>query len=135
VDIIRIRPHSQLGSAERFTGTVWIDEVAVASPPSRLCIYSVHFSPGARTAWHYHPFGQILHVSEGVGRVQRRHGPIEEVGTGGIIIAEPGEWHWHGAGPESFMTHLAIQEVNTDGQYAYWGSHVSDPEYSKDLKT
>lgn len=127
--IIRTPPPSRLGSAEQFTGTAWIDEIVIASPPSRLSALNVHFAPGARTAWHRHPVGQVLRIVEGIGRVQSCHGPIEEVRAGDIVIAAPDEWHWHGASPESFMTHLAIQEADANGQFVYFGSLVSDPEY------
>ena len=89
----------------------------------------MHFTPGARTAWHEHPRGQILHVLEGSGRVQSRGGPVEEIRAGDTVVAEPGEWHWHGAGPGAFMTHLALQEAGDDGAHAHWGDHVSDEDY------
>lgn len=130
--IIRTPPPSRLGPAEQFTGTAWIDEIVVANLPSRLSAFSVHFAPGARTVWHRHPVGQVLRIAEGVGRVQSRHSPIEEIRAGDIVIAEPDEWHWHGASPGSFMTHLAIQEADADGQFVYWGSLVSDLEYLTD---
>jgi quercetin dioxygenase-like cupin family protein len=90
MEVRRKRSASQLGSPERFTGTVWIDSLATASPPSRARVNSVHFAPGARTAWHTHPFGQVLHVLEGVCRVQERGGPVEEVHAGETVIATPG---------------------------------------------
>jgi quercetin dioxygenase-like cupin family protein len=90
---------------------------------------SIHFAPGGRTAWHHHPFGQILHVTEGEGLVQRRGGGREPIGAGDTVQAEAGEWHWHGAGPGTFMTHLAVQEADDDGQTTYWGEHVTDDEY------
>jgi quercetin dioxygenase-like cupin family protein len=130
--IIRTPPPSRLGPAEQFTGTAWIDEIAVANMPSRLSAFGVHFAPGARTAWHRHPVGQVLRIVEGVGRVQSRHGSIEVIRAGDIVIAKPDEWHWHGASPDSFMTHLAIQEADIDGQFVYWGSLVSNLEYSTD---
>jgi quercetin dioxygenase-like cupin family protein len=129
MEIIRSRPKSQPGPSERFVGTVWIDEIAVAAAPSRLRAFSVHFSPGARTAWHRHPFGQILHVTEGVGRVQRQGEPVREIQAGDTVRTEPNEWHWHGAAPDRFMTHLAMQEAEPDGTDAYWEEHVSDTEY------
>jgi quercetin dioxygenase-like cupin family protein len=93
---------------------------------------SVHFSPGARTAWHRHPFGQVLHVVEGVGRAQGRGGPIEQVRAGDTIRFEADEEHWHGAAPATFMTHLALQEADDEGVPAYWGEQVSDEEYLAD---
>ncbi|HEY6396963.1 MAG TPA: cupin domain-containing protein, partial [Solirubrobacteraceae bacterium] len=95
------------GPADWFTGTVYIDTVAVASPPSRLGAASVHFTPGARTAWHTHPCGQTIYVIEGIGLCQRRGGPIEVICPGYRVYFEPGEDHWHGAAPNRFMTHIA----------------------------
>jgi len=129
MDVIRTRPDSQPGPADRFTGTVWIDPISIQDPPSRVRAFSVHFTPCARTAWHQHPRGQILHVLEGRGRVQQRGKPVEEVRAGDTIVTLPGEWPWHGAAPGSFMTHLAIQEADDDGIDAYWGEHTTDDEY------
>jgi quercetin dioxygenase-like cupin family protein len=127
--VIRTRPDSHPGPAERFTGTVWIDSITAAAPSSRIRAASVHFAPGARTAWHHHPRGQILYVVEGLGRVQQRGRPIEEVRAGDTILTAPGEWHWHGAALGSFMTHIAIHEPDDDDIDAYWGDLVTDDEY------
>jgi quercetin dioxygenase-like cupin family protein len=129
VEIRRNRGPSQRGDSKRFTGTVWIDSLATASPPSRVRVNSVHFAPGARTAWHTHPFGQVLHVMEGVGRVQERDGPVEEIRAGDTVIATPGTWHWHGAGPDTLMTHFTVYEAE-EANDARWGELVSDAEYS-----
>ena len=128
--IIRTRPETQRGPAERFTGEVWLDEIAGAdAPTSRAQALSVHFTPGARTAWHHHPLGQILHVTEGQGLVQSVGGPVEAIRAGDTIHFAPDEEHWHGASPTTFMTHLALQEADDDGNPAYWGEHVDDAEY------
>ncbi|SHF79477.1 (R)-mandelonitrile lyase [Streptoalloteichus hindustanus] len=111
------------------TGDVWLHEVVVAEPPSRLRAHSVRFAPGARTCWHRHPHGQLLHVTEGVGLVQRAGGPVEEIHAGHTVWIEPGEWHWHGATPHSSMTHLAVQEAGDDGVEAERGAPVGDAEY------
>jgi quercetin dioxygenase-like cupin family protein len=116
--------------SEWFSGTVYIDTVATPSEPSRLAAASVHFTPRARTAWHTHPNGQTIYVTEGVGRCQRRGGPIEEIRAGDRVFFEPGEHHWHGAAPDRFMTHLAIHQLDADGTAVTWGEHVSDDEYS-----
>jgi quercetin dioxygenase-like cupin family protein len=118
------------GPAEWFTGTVLIDPVAVPQGPSRLSASAVHFTPGARTAWHKHPNGQTIFVTEGIGRAQRRGGPVEVIRPGDRVFFEPGEDHWHGAAPDRFMTHLAMQQVDDDGNAATWGPHVTDEEYS-----
>ena len=117
------------GPTEWFTGVVYIDTVAAPSDGSRLSASSVHFTPGARTAWHTHPNGQTIFVTEGVGLAQRRGGSIEIIRPGDRVFFEPGENHWHGAAPTRFMTHLAMLEVDDKGNNATWGDHVTDEEY------
>ena len=92
---------------------------------------SVHFAPGARTAWHTHPNGQTIYVTEGLGLAQRRGGPVEVIGPGDRVFFEPGEEHWHGARPNRFMTHIALLEVDEEGIPANWGDHVTDEEYGQ----
>jgi quercetin dioxygenase-like cupin family protein len=118
------------GPADWFTGAVYIDVVAAPSGASRLNVSNVHFTPGARTAWHTHPNGQTIWVTEGIGLAQRRGGPIEVIHPGDRVFFEPQEDHWHGAAPNRFMTHLAMVEVDDDGNVATWGEHVSDDEYA-----
>ena len=118
------------GPGEWFTGAVYIDTVAVPSGTSRLSASSVHFTPGARTAWHTHPNGQTIFVTEGVGLAQRREGPIEVIRPGDRVFFEPGEHHWHGAAPTRFMTHLAMLDVDDQGNNATWREHVTDEEYA-----
>jgi quercetin dioxygenase-like cupin family protein len=117
------------GPGERFSGDVYMDAIAAPAHGSKLNMSSVHFAPGARTAWHTHPNGQNIYVLEGVGRVQRRGGAVEVVRPGDRVLFEPDEHHWHGASPEHFMTHLSLVEVSDDGTSATWGAHVSDHEY------
>ena len=117
------------GPSDWFTGTVFIDTVATPAGPSQLSASSVHFTPGARTAWHTHPNGQTIYVLEGIGLCQRRGGPIEVIRPGDAVFFEPGEEHWHGAAATRIMTHLAILEVDQDGNAAAWGAHVTDEEY------
>lgn len=117
------------GPRDWFTGTVYIDAIATPSPGSRLSASSVHFTPGARTAWHTHPNGQTIYVTEGIALAQRRGGPIEIIRPGDRVFFEPGEAHWHGAAPNRFMTHLAMLDVDDDGNLAVWGDHVTDAEY------
>jgi quercetin dioxygenase-like cupin family protein len=130
VQITRIRLDTQAGPSDWFTGSVYIDAVAAPSGPSRLSASSVHFTPGARTAWHTHAKGQTIYVLEGVGLCQVRGGPIEMIRPGDRVFFEPGEEHWHGAAATRFMTHLAMLEVDDDGKAANWGDHVSDEEYA-----
>jgi quercetin dioxygenase-like cupin family protein len=118
------------GPSDWFTGSVYIDTVATASGRSRLTASSVHFAPSARTAWHTHPNGQTIYVIEGIGRCQRRGGPLEVIRPGDSVFFEPGEDHWHGAAPNRFMTHLAMQEVDETGSPVTWGEHVTDEEYN-----
>ena len=121
---------TMVGPSEWFTGAVYVDTVATPADPSRLNASSVHFTPGARTAWHTHPNGQTIFVIEGVGLAQRRGGPIEVIRPGDRVFFEPGEDHWHGAGPTRFMTHIAMLDVDDKGNSAAWGDHVSDAEYA-----
>ncbi len=118
------------GPSDWFTGTVYIDPIATPTNGSRISASSVHFTPGARTAWHTHPKGQTIWVTEGVGLCQRRGGPIEIIRPGDRIFFEPDEDHWHGAAPDRVMTHIAMLEVDGQGNRANWGEHVSDEEYS-----
>jgi quercetin dioxygenase-like cupin family protein len=117
------------GPSDWFTGVVYIDAIATPAPPSRVAAASVHFTPGARTAWHTHPFGQTIYVTEGVGRCQRGGGSVEEIRPGDRVFFEPGENHWHGAAPNRFMTHIAIQEADESGSPVSWGVHVDDATY------
>jgi len=117
------------GPREWFTGSVYIDAVATPAGSSRLNASCVHFTPGARTAWHTHPNGQTIFVLEGEGRCQRRGGPVETIRPGDRVYFDPGEEHWHGAAPTRFMAHIAMQEVDDEGNAATWGKHVTDDEY------
>jgi quercetin dioxygenase-like cupin family protein len=118
------------GSAEYFTGTVWLDEVSPAPSTSDVRVLVVTFEPGARTAWHSHPHGQLLQILSGVGRVQKAGGDVVEVLPGDVICFEPGERHWHGAAPNRKMVHLAVQRADGAGQTAMWQEHVTDADYS-----
>ena len=126
----RNKPETVTGSSESFTGAVFMDAVATPSGTSRLNATSVHFTPGARTAWHTHPNGQTLYVTEGVGLAQGRRGPIEVIRPGDRVSIEPGEEHWHGAAAGHFLTHLSMVEVDDEGNSATWGAHVTDEEYA-----
>jgi quercetin dioxygenase-like cupin family protein len=117
------------GPGDWFTGAVFIDAVAAPTDTSRVSASSVHFTPGARTAWHTHPNGQTIFVLEGVGFAQRRGGPVEVIRPGDRVFFEPGEEHWHGATPTRFMAHLALVQVDDEGIPAIWGDHVTDEEY------
>jgi quercetin dioxygenase-like cupin family protein len=129
MQITRNSIETMAGPADWFTGTVLVDAVAAPSGTSRLAAVCVHFTPGARTAWHTHPNGQTIFVTEGIGRCQRRGEPIEVILPGDRVFFEPGEEHWHGAAPSRFMTHLAMLDVDDAGNNATWGEHVTDEEY------
>src|SRR4051812_35239341 len=118
------------GPSDWFTGTVRIDPLFQAGAPARSVGASVTFEPAARTAWHTHPLGQTLIVTAGCGRVQRDGGPVEEIRPGDVVWFSPGEKHWHGAGPTTAMTHIAIQEA-LDGNVVEWMEHVSDEQYER----
>jgi len=131
MDIKRVGSQpSNRGPADWFTGKVRIDPLFQSSHPARSTGASVTFEPGARTAWHTHPLGQTLIVTAGCGRVQRKGGSIEEIRPGDVVWFPPGEKHWHGASPETSMTHIAIQE-QLDGKAVDWLEHVSDEQYGQ----
>ena len=119
---------STKGPADWFTGTVRIDPLFPVTAPARAAGNAVTFEPGARTNWHTHPLGQTLIVISGAGRVQREGGPVEEIRPGDVVWFAPGERHWHGAGPTTAMTHIAIQE-SLDGKAVDWAEPVSDADY------
>jgi len=119
---------SAKGPADWFTGTVRIDPLFQAHAPTRAAGNAVTFEPGARTAWHTHPLGQVLIVTFGCGWVQRQGGLIEEIRPGDVVWFEPGEKHWHGASPTTAMTHIAIQEA-LDGKHVTWMEYVTDEQY------
>jgi quercetin dioxygenase-like cupin family protein len=127
--ITRSSSETARGPADWFTGDVYIDTVAEPSEPYRLAAANVHFTPGARTAWHTHPLGQTIFVTEGVGRCQSEGGPVRELRPGDRVFFEPGENHWHGAAPDRFMLHVAMHQLDDAGGAVTWGEHVSDEDY------
>jgi len=114
--------------AEHFTGSATINRFLTENPPSRMSGASVAFEPGARTAWHRHPLGQILIVTAGTGWVQQWGGPLQEIRQGDIVWIPPETKHWHGATASTSMTHIGIQE-SLDGRAVEWMEKVSDQEY------
>ncbi len=115
-------------SDKYFTGTAYVDSRFKAADPARLAGGTVVFEPGARTAWHTHPLGQTLIVTEGVGWVQQFGSPIQEIKVGDIVRIPPGVKHWHGASATFGMTHIAITEVS-NGKTVDWMEKVSDQQY------
>jgi quercetin dioxygenase-like cupin family protein len=118
------------GSAEHFTGSVQVEELFPAHDPSRVNGGKVTFEPGARSAWHTHPLGQTLIVTDGTGWIQQWGGPVEEMRKGDVIRIPPGVKHWHGATPNTAVTHIAIQE-QLNGKAVEWMEKVTDEQYRK----
>ncbi len=115
---------------DTFTGDAWVDMIVRGDEPSRVRVAVVRFAPGARNAWHAHAVGQTVHVTDGIGRIRSRGGDIVEIRAGDTVRTPAREWHWHGAAPDRFMTHLAIWEAPADGgPETEWGDLVSDAEY------
>ncbi len=129
MDLTRNAMATRPGPGDWFTGAVFLDTIAEPAGDSRVSASSVHFTPGARTAWHTHPNGQTIWVTEGVGLCQARGGPIEVIRPGDRVFFEPGEEHWHGAAATRFMTHIAMLQVDAEGNNATWLEHVTDEEY------
>lgn len=121
---------SARGPAEFFTGSVRVDPLFPAAAPSRMSGGLVTFEPGARSAWHTHPVGQVLMVTTGLGWIQREGGPIEEMRPGDVVLIPPGLRHWHGAAATTGVTHIALQE-QVDGQAVVWMEKVSDAQYRR----
>jgi len=129
MEIKRVGSHSSReGPADWFTGAVRIDPLFSAPEPARVAGASVTFEPGARTAWHTHPLGQTLIVTSGLGRAQCEGGPIQEIRPGDVVSFAPNEKHWHGASPDTAMTHIAIQEALED-RLVEWMEKVTDEQY------
>src|ERR1043166_325171 len=128
MEITRNSIETRPGPAEWFTGPVFLAPTPAAPP---LSAAAVHFTPGARTAWHTHPHGQTIFVTEGEGRCQREGGPIETIRPGDRVFFEPGENHWHGPAPNRFMVHIAMQQNDESGSPVKWGRHVTDEEYGE----
>jgi 4-carboxymuconolactone decarboxylase len=124
---------SYKGPAEYFTGNVRIDPLFSENNSAHYSGAYVTFQPGARSAWHTHPTGQRLIVTEGVGLVQEWGGPIEEIRAGDVVWCPPGVKHWHGASPTSSMTHIALTGIQ-DGQGVEWMEKVTDEQYGVDNK-
>jgi quercetin dioxygenase-like cupin family protein len=120
----------QKGPDAYFTGDVTIAWQFTRTDPARIAGALVSFAPGARSAWHTHPLGQTLIVISGIGWTQCDGEPIAEIGAGDIIWCPPGRRHWHGATPDSPMSHIAVQE-GLDGKVVEWMEKVSDEIYLK----
>jgi quercetin dioxygenase-like cupin family protein len=127
VELLPIYPTAK-APADNFTGDVYVDAIRTPEAPIHLVAAAVHFTPGARTVWHTHPMGQTLHCTAGRGLIGTRDGVIV-LTPGRTVQIAPDEEHWHGAGPESFMTHIAIAQTPESGPATVWGEPVTDEEY------
>ena len=125
---------SEPANPDWYTGTVWTNVLAVGEPPHRLHVVRATFAPGARTAWHTHPFGQILVAVSGSGRVQLAGEPAQVLNPGDSVAIAPGERHWHGAGPDQVFAHISMQGATSDGVMADWSDLVTGAEYGQPPK-
>src|SRR3954463_6923457 len=127
--ITRSSGETAAGPSDWFTGDVYIDNIRTPDDQSAVGCAHVRFTPGARTAWHHHPKGQTLYVTDGIGYVARRSADgtteVQKIRPGDVVYIEPGEEHWHGASADRFMAHVAIQEADADGNVVTWLEHVS----------
>ena len=115
-----------------FTGTVYLTPLATGQDPSRLSVALVRFTPGARTFWHVHPVGQLLHITEGTALIGTRAGAVVRARAGDTVVCTPGEEHWHGATADAFAAHLAIQESAADGSGPVtWLEPVTEQDYAR----
>jgi quercetin dioxygenase-like cupin family protein len=130
MEITRNGLETSRGPGDWFSGVVLIDAIAAPSGGSGIGAANVHFTPGARTAWHTHPHGQTIWVTEGIGLCQRHGGPVKLISAGDRVFFAPGELHWHGAAASRFMAHIAMQRADDAGSVVSWGEHVSDEEYA-----
>lgn len=129
---VRPKPATAKGPAEMFTGDVFMDAIAAGQEPSRVRVNAVRFTPSARTAWHSHALGQTLYVTDGRGLIQSRGGDRTEIRAGDVVYTPADEWHWHGAAPDHFMSHLSITEgvpAGDEQPESQWAEHVTDAEY------
>ena len=122
---------TKMAPEDRFTGSVWQDEVLVGEDPSRMRATNVSFSPGARTAWHAHPVGQTLYCVSGIGRVQLEGEQVQELHPGDTAMIPPDTRHWHGAAPDRIFVHLAMSEVNDQREGTAWFEKVTDNDYAE----
>ncbi|MFF7190427.1 cupin domain-containing protein [Streptomyces sp. NPDC008222] len=105
-----------------------MDELATPGADTQLSMLRVHFAPGARTDWHCHPCGQILHAVDGVGVIQLRGEDVRTIRAGDTVVAPAGEWHWHGAAVDAMMTMIAVQGADADGAVVHWGEPLADDD-------
>ncbi|MDR7172449.1 quercetin dioxygenase-like cupin family protein [Nocardia kruczakiae] len=117
--------------ASLFTGDVYVNPIKTKAEPSRLIASTVRFTPGARTHWHSHALGQTLFCTDGAGLVVDRKGTVIRLTPGDTVWTPPGEEHWHGAGVDCMMCHIAMLEGTADGDGTTWLEPVTDEEYAR----
>ncbi|WP_417260447.1 MULTISPECIES: cupin domain-containing protein [Alphaproteobacteria] len=117
-----------LGSSEYFTGQVRVEDRFASTDPATVRGATVVFEPGARSAWHTHPLGQILIVTNGVGHVQVAGHPVQTIRPGDVVVIPANAKHWHGASADNGMSHIAFSETQ-DGKSVTWMEQVSDEQY------
>jgi quercetin dioxygenase-like cupin family protein len=118
------------GPASAFTGDVYVNPIKAKSEPSRLIASMVRFALGARTNWHSHALGQTLFCTDGAGLVASQGGTVIRLTPGDTVWTPPGEQHWHGAGVDCMMSHLAMLEGVEDGDGTTWLEPVTDDQYA-----
>jgi quercetin dioxygenase-like cupin family protein len=116
------------GAPDRFSGSVRVQSLFSPTEPSRTSGGVVTFQPGTRSAWHTHPLGQILIVTDGSGWIQQWSGPVQVIRKGDVVWIPPGVKHWHGATPTTAMTHIAVQE-SLNGVAVNWLEQVTNEQY------
>jgi 4-carboxymuconolactone decarboxylase len=120
---------STLGAAENFTGRARVDPLFAPNETINASLAYVTFDPGARSAWHTHPAGQRLVVTAGVGLTQEWGKTVQVIRPGDVVWCPPGVKHWHGAAPDTAMTHLAMG-ASIDGKSVTWMEKVTDAQYA-----
>ena len=124
------RPPTAKGPPATFTGDEWVDGFYAGPSQEQVRLSVVRFAPGARSHWHSHRLGQVLHVLDGIELLGSRDGSVTEAHPGDTICTAPGEEHWHGAAPGRFMAHLALMEGDgSDEPQTVWGEAVTDSDY------
>ncbi|MGA5359159.1 (R)-mandelonitrile lyase [Streptomyces purpurascens] len=119
--------------AERFTGDVYLNMIETPAEPARLAAALVRFTPGARTNWHSHALGQVLHITDGVGLVGTRDGHVIRVSAGETVKCPPNEEHWHGATDTNLLAHIALVVGTPTGDGTTWLEPVTDEQYEAAL--
>lgn len=130
-----IGPDTRDVPQERMTGRSWIDHLVSGLAPSRVRMAKAFFEPGARTVWHRHWRGQVVHVTDGTMIIQQCGQAPAALTAGESMACPPGEWHWHGADTSHFLTQIAVIEVDQDGQDADWGEPVPEELYRSSVAT